>query len=132
MLLPVHLGSIQDGLHYGLMVAFLYLHFTLPRYHHYEGVSEGTELLKTCKVHSGECVSQIKSVLSIIFHAIYGTVCIQLAHFSYDDCENMCPLSYHCHQIWFSLYREIPPRYNSWCSFLELLRGSVIYLWNGD
>ena len=35
--------------------------------------------------------------LSIIFHAIYGAVCIQLSHFSYDDCETGCTLSYYHH-----------------------------------
>ena len=38
--------------------------------------------------------SKIKSILSIIFHAIYGAVRIELTHFSYDDFENMCTLSY--------------------------------------
>ena len=63
-------------------------------------VSESIELLKFV---SGrfclECVSKIKSTLSIIFHAIYGAVRIQLTHFSYDDCENMFILSYYRHQI---------------------------------
>ena len=48
---------------------------------------------------SVECVSEIESILSIIFQAIYGTVCIQINHFSYDDCENMCTLSYYHNQI---------------------------------
>ena len=34
-------------------------------------------------------MSKIKSVLSTIFLAIYGAVCIQLTHFSQDDCENI-------------------------------------------
>ena len=38
-----------------------------------------------------------KSVLSIIFHAIYGAVPIKLTHFSCDDCENTCTLS--CYHI---------------------------------
>ena len=47
-----------------------------------------------------ECVSKIKSILlSIIYHEIYGAVRIQLTHFSYDDCENTCTLSYYHHQI---------------------------------
>ena len=49
----------------------------------------------TCQAHSVECVSKNKSILSIIFHAIYGAVCIQPTHFSYGDGENMCTLSYH-------------------------------------
>ena len=39
-------------------------------------------------------VSKIKSIHSVIFHAIYGAVCIQLTHLSYDDCENTNTLSY--------------------------------------
>ena len=41
-----------------------------------------------------------KSVPSIIFHAIYGPVCIQLTYSPYDDCDNTCTLSYYHHQIW--------------------------------
>ena len=53
---------------------------------------------------SFECVSKIKSVLSIIFHAIYGgAVCIQLNHLSYDDYENMCSLSDHIY-AWLLCY----------------------------
>ena len=37
-------------------------------------------------------------ILSIIVHASFGAVCVQLNHFCYDDCENTCILSYH-HQI---------------------------------
>ena len=54
-------------------------------------------LLKYRQVHSGECVS--KSILSVIFHAIHGAVCIQLTRFSYDDCENMCALFHHHRQL---------------------------------
>ena len=35
----------------------------------------------------------IKSIFSVIFHAIYGAVCAQLTHSPYDDCETMCALS---------------------------------------
>ena len=84
-----------------IMVVFIYLHITWPHYHHHADLSEGIELLK-CLSGSFclECVSRIKSILSIIFHAIYVAVCIQLTQFFYDDCENMCTLSYyHQHQI---------------------------------
>ena len=37
-------------------------------------------LYNACLVQSIECVSMIKSVLSIIFHVLYGVVCIQLGH----------------------------------------------------
>ena len=55
------------------------------------------------------CVYEMKTVLSIIFHAIYGAVCIQLTHFSYDDSENTCISSYYHHKIrrmtHFSLFK---------------------------
>ena len=44
-------------------------------------------------------VSKIKSILSIIFHAINGAVCIQITHFSYDECENMCTLSFYHYEV---------------------------------
>ena len=34
-----------------------------------------------------------------MFHATYGALRIQLHHFSYDDCENMCSSFYYHHQI---------------------------------
>ena len=42
-------------------------------------------------------VSSIMSILAIIFHAIYGAVCIQFTYFSFDDCENTL-FNYH-HRI---------------------------------
>ena len=50
-----------------------------------------------CHLHYVDCVTKIYSILSIIFHAIYGAVCIHLTHFSYDNCENVCTLSYYHH-----------------------------------
>ena len=82
------------------MVVYGHLHNTLPHYHHYADLSEGIELLKHLSdIFFRECVSKIRSVFSIIFHAIYGAVCIQLTHFFYDDCENICTRSYYHHQI---------------------------------
>ena len=50
-------------------------------------------------MQSVDCVSKIKSILTIIFHAIYGAVCIQLTRFSlYDYCENSYTLSYYHNQ----------------------------------
>ena len=84
----------------GPMIILICLHITLPHFHHYADLSEVIELLKcfsdTCCL---KCVSKIKWILSFIFHAIYGAVWIQLTHFSYDDCENMCTLSYCYNQI---------------------------------
>ena len=44
-------------------------------------------------------MSKIKLIVSIIFHAIYGAVCIQLTNSSHKDFENRCTLSYYHHQI---------------------------------
>ena len=65
----------NDNVHYDPVVVFVCLHKTLHHYHHDTDVSESIELLK---YFSGafclECVSKINSILSIIFHAIYGAV----------------------------------------------------------
>ena len=82
------------------MVVLVCLHITLPHYHHYANLSEGMKLLQFLSgMFCLEWVSKIKSILSIIFHAIYGAVRIQLTYFYYDDCENTCTLSYWHHQI---------------------------------
>ena len=47
------------------------------------------KMYHACQVYSAECVSKIKSIHPILFHLIYGAVCIQLAQFFCDDCENM-------------------------------------------
>ena len=89
----------NNQVHYGLMVLYGYLHITLPHYH--ADLSESIELLKYLSdIFCLKCVSMIRSVLSIIVHAIYGAVCIQLTHFPYDDCENTCTWSYYHHHVW--------------------------------
>ena len=81
------------------MAVLVCLHTILPHYHH-AGLFEGIELLKCLSgTFCFECVSKIMQVPSIIFHAINVAVRIQLTHFSYDDCENMCTLSYNHHQF---------------------------------
>ena len=87
----------NNKVHYDLMIVFICLHITPPHHHHYEHLSEVLNFL--IGTFCLECVSKIKSVLSIIFHAIFGAVHIQLTHFSYDNCENMCTLSSYNHQI---------------------------------
>ena len=73
--------------------------YSLPHYHQYADLSE-SELLKWLSgTFCLECVSKIEPILSIIFHAIYEAVRIQVTHFSYDDYENVCTLSYNLHQI---------------------------------
>ena len=74
------------------------------------------------------CVSKIKSILSIIFHAIYGAVCIQLTHFSYTDCENTWTLSYYQHQIGSMTYLPLF-RVRSWNNSMW---GVYVFLHNND
>ena len=85
---------------YIMMVVYVYLHITLPHYHHYAGLSECIELLKCLSdIFCLECVSKVRSVLLIIFHAIYEAVCIQFIHFCNDDYDKTCTWSYYHHQI---------------------------------
>ena len=79
----------NNKVHYDFMVIFVCLHITLS-YYHYEDLYENIKVLKCL---SGticlEYVSKIKPILLVIFYVIYGAACIQLTHFSYDDCVNM-------------------------------------------
>ena len=116
----------NSRVHYDSMAVFVCLHITLPHYHHYVDLSSGIELLKCllgtfCLV----CVSKITSILSDIFHAIYGAMRIQLTHFSYGDCENTCTLSYFHHQI-VSVTHLLLFRVRSWnngmrCTSFDIL-----------
>ena len=42
------------------------------------------------QAYSVKFVSKIVSILSVIFHAIHGSVCFQLTHFSFGGCGNIC------------------------------------------
>ena len=86
----------NSRIHYDMMFVFVCLHIAQP---HYE-ISEDTEPLKF--LWGKFCLEQVSknnSILSNIFHKIYGAVCIQLTPFSYDDCGNTCTLSYYHHQV---------------------------------
>ena len=77
-----------------------YLHIAPHHYHRYADLPEVIQLLKCLSdIFCPDLVSKFRSVLAIIFHAIYGAVCIKLTHFSYDDGENTCTWSYDHHQI---------------------------------
>ena len=90
----------NNRVHYDLKVVFVCLHTKLPYYYHYTDLTESIEfrncLLGTLCI---KCVFKIKSIHSLIVHAIYEAAHIQLTHFSYNDCENTCTLSYYHHQI---------------------------------
>ena len=78
----------------------LFAHHTTALSALYADLSVGIELLKcSSDIFCLESESKIKSILSIVFHALYGAVRIQRTHFSYDDCVNSCTLSYCHHQI---------------------------------
>ena len=83
---------IMTSWHGRPMGVFLCLNITLLNYHHYARPI-------AFQVYSVERVSKIKSILSVILHAIHGTACIRLTYFSYDDRENTCTLSWYHHQI---------------------------------
>ena len=78
------------------------------------------------------CVSKITSVLSINFHTIYGAVCIQLTHFSHDDCENTCTWSYYQNQV--RSMTHLPSfRVRSWNNDMRCIPiYIVINLWYGQ
>ena len=63
-------------------------------------------------VNSVKCVSKIKSILTIVFHAMHGAVCCQLTHSLFDDCENIDISSYHHLQGSFWLWGEPIPRWS--------------------
>ena len=50
------------------------------------------KMYHACQVYSAECVSKIKSIHPILFHFIYGAVCIQLTHFLWWLWENVLNL----------------------------------------
>ena len=84
---------------------------------------------------SVEWVSKIRSILSIIFHATYGSLCIQLTDFSYDDFENTYTLFYYHHQI--GSMNHLPLfRVRSWnigmcCMSVSILRDKIYVLYIG-
>ena len=63
------------------------------------GIRKWSTLEMLAQVHSFDCVSKNKSILSITTHAIYRTVRIQLYHISHGDNEYMHTLSYDHPQI---------------------------------
>ena len=75
----------NNGVHYDPMVVLIYLPITLLHYHQYTELMKGIKFLKYLSgTFCLQCLSKIKSITSGIFHAIYGTVRVQLTHFSYD------------------------------------------------
>ena len=76
----------NNQVHYGLVIVLICLNITLIHYHHYADVSQGFEILTCLPGTFFLSVCLRLSQLSIIFHAIFGAVCIQLTYLSYDDC----------------------------------------------
>ena len=98
---------------YSFVFTSCYLIMTYLKVLNFENVCQ-THSVSSVKVLNFENVCQTHSVssvylrlshfFSIIFHAIYEAVCIQLTHFCYDYCENGCTLSYYHHQIVSIIY----------------------------
>ena len=64
---------------------------------------------------------KIEPILSIIFDAIYETVCFQLTHFPFDDIKNICTSSYYLHQIG----NTVESRYNT-VHYNKILHSSLL------
>ena len=76
----------NNRVHYDPTVVSVCLHTTVFHYHNYADLSQGIGLLKCLSdTFCLECMFKIKSILSIIFHAIYETVRIRITHFSCDE-----------------------------------------------
>ena len=105
--------------YYCPMVLFVCLHITRPHYHNHIPFWGYWTFKMLSDTLCLQCVSRIKKIISIIFHAIYETVCIQFTHYYCHDCENMCTLHYYHHQIGsmahFPLFRV-----RSWSNVLHL------------
>ena len=100
------------------------------------------------------CLRLSQFSLLIIFHAVYRAMCIRFTHFSYDDCENTCALSYYHHQIgsmailplfrfmscnngmrWVSFYILIKIRFStfsSWCAHTKRNHRNILRRGMGD
>ena len=115
----------DNGVHYDPIVVLRCFHITVPHYHHYADVSEGTELPKYL---SGTFCRVMKSILSVIFRA----ACILLIHFSYDV---RIRVSYHHHQMesmpYLPLFR-VRSWYNDHCHSLDNITsvGQHALLWH--
>ena len=91
--------------------------------HHRNGLNVSSVCLKLIQF------SQLSSLL-------YGAVRIQLTHFSYDDCENTCTLSYYHRQIGsmthLPLFRVRSWKNGMFCMSFYILLSSftVVVCWN--
>ena len=89
----------NNRVHYDPMGVLVCLHIALPHYHHYADISRGIELLKCLSdTFCIECVSKIKSILSIIFSsniwdcAYSAYPCLWWWSYYYDKIESMTHL----------------------------------------
>ena len=46
-------------------------------------------LWNACQIYFVECVNEIKHILSVIYHTIYGAVCFQFANLPCDDWDDI-------------------------------------------
>ena len=52
-----------------------------------------------CHLYFVECVSKVKSILTLILYKMYGVVCCQLTHFSCDDRMDIRTSSHYHNQL---------------------------------
>ena len=90
-------------------------------------------LLITWSNNSVKCVSKMRFILTRMFYAIYRAVYYQPHHYCSDDCENICTLSYHNHQIGNIIYNHCLGcvmkhwcmLYVLWCSHNDILSNTA-------
>ena len=84
-------GVCQGRIYYGLHVALCFRHFTAFHYHHCARLLTGIEHMYMFLEYLVEvCLTCFKSCrLPFIFIAIYGMICVQLAHFSLGDWKDI-------------------------------------------
>ena len=59
-------------------------------FHRFMSRYKGIELIKCLSgIYCIVCFSKIETILAIIFHSMYGAVCLQLTQFACHDCENV-------------------------------------------
>ena len=85
------MGFVLGRIRYELKVVFCFIHITAFHYHHCARQLTGTEYISMFVEYLVEvCLTCCQSYrLLFIFIAIYGVVCVQLAHFSIGDWKDI-------------------------------------------
>ena len=86
------MGCVIGIIHYVLKVLFCFRHFTAFHNHHYARLLMGIDhLWMFVECHVEVCVTCCLSFrLHFILIAIYGVICVQLAHCNIGDWKDVC------------------------------------------